>query len=50
MIEIVEQIFGPYTIPEGMNCNVPYLVGVGLFALVLYCGFRLIGVAIGGRR
>lgn len=48
MQEIVQSIFGPYTLVDG-NTNYEYIAGVLLFAIVLYSVFRIIGLVFSKR-
>lgn len=49
IMEVVEQIFGVYTPVDG-GVNYGYIAGVVIFSIVLYSAFRLLGIALGGRR
>lgn len=49
MIEIVEQIFGTYTLVDGKT-NFGYIAGVVIFCIVLYSALRILGSVVGGRR
>lgn len=45
MMEIMESIFGEYTLVNGCT-NWQYIGGVVIFAIVLWSVFRLVGLAV----
>lgn len=46
MMEVIDSIFGSYTLVEG-STNYGYIAGVVIFCIVLYSALRILGSVIG---
>ena len=49
MMSVIEEIFGVYMPIDG-GVNYGYIAAVVVFCVVLYCSFRILGIALGGKR